>query len=402
MLHIHFGTGRLGLGLVAPFFRSRSSELHLVNRGVAGLKPTGETSIGSERRNQLLGLRNSYLIRPPGKPSFVPREVEYEGFHAYQDEGPEPALASILSASKGKQQGVVVTASLVHAANYGPVIRVLNHLSALKESGEPLGRIFLIACENGLNAHEVLSDSSHAGLITPEARKHVTPVRALVDRLCVGMEEAETRAGPALAVLTEQYGSLKLDLRPETEDLRELCDGSQVEFSRHVDVEAKIKSWLLNGTHWLIALSAFQASGGSQDLKLNEYLAASEENKAFAMEVMQEMKEGAAIALRDPRYKAFARDYDVDHYLEGAATAILRRFFETEDSITRILARFQAPTPKAVATIETFSKRFEDRVGEPISAYEKERGRAPPAASHSLFSLLRLVASGTFIERRAN
>jgi hypothetical protein len=268
--------------------------------------------------------------------------------------------------------------------------------------GERLGRIFFVACENGLGAHAVLSDPLLAGMVSSDSRKHVTCVPALVDRLCVGLQEAETTAGPAVMVLAEEYGCLKLERRAETEDLRELCDGSQVEFSSHVEVEAKIKSWLLNGTHWLIALSAFQASGGSQDLKLNEYLAASEENRAFAIEVMQEMKEGAAIALRDARYAAFARDYDVDEYLDGTAAAILRRFFETEDSIARILARFRAPTPKAVATMDTFSKRFADRVAEPIRAYEGANGRVPRAAGRGMSSLLRLLVSGTFIQPRAN
>jgi len=359
-------------------------------------------ALTSARRNHLLSQRDSYLIRLPGASSTVAQEIKYDGFRVYQDRDPEAALRSILGGSECKQAGVVVTASLVHAVNYGPVIRVLNELSRRKDKGELRGRIFLVACENGLSAQEVLSEPSLAGVLRPETRDQVTCVRALVDRLCVGLEQAETSTGPAVAALAERYGSLKLELASETEDLRELCRGSQIEFTPHVEVEAKIKSWLLNGTHWLIALAAFHASGGCQDLMLNEYLAASEENRAFAVEVMHEMKEGAAIALRDARYEAFARDYDIDDYLEGAASAILRRFFQTEDPISRILARFRAPTPKSAAAIETFGNRFAERVGEPIRAYEHEKGRAPPAASRAVSSMLRLVASGTFIERRAS
>ncbi len=43
MLHIHFGAGRLGLGLVAPFFQRPGSELHLLNRAVSGTNATGST-----------------------------------------------------------------------------------------------------------------------------------------------------------------------------------------------------------------------------------------------------------------------------------------------------------------------------------------------------------------------
>jgi hypothetical protein len=401
MLHIHFGTGRLGLGLVAPFFQKPGSELHLLNRAVSGSKATGETSLSAERRNDLLARGASYLIRPPGGAVREAERVRYDDFHAYQDRDLERLLASILAGSAAKRHGVVVTASVLAAANYAPVVRGLNALSALKHRGEPLGRIFFVACENGLDAEEVLVDPTMSGLLSGETRRHVTGVRQLVDRLCVGLEGVESDEGAAVLVSAETYGSLKLELKPDTADFVELCRGSRVEFSRHVDIEAKIKSWLLNGTHSLIALAAFQASGGCQDLKLNEYLAESEVNRAFAIEVMHEMREGAAIALREPRYAAFARDVDVGAYLEGAADAILARFFETEDPIARILARFRAPTPKAAKTIELFSKRFEDRVGEPISAYEHENGHAPPAASHSLLSFERLVASGTFVEQRA-
>jgi hypothetical protein len=199
------------------------------------------------------------------------------------------------------------------------------------------------------------------------------------------------------------YGSLKLELNHTTEVLERLCRGSRVEFSRHVDVEKKIKSWLVNGSHWLIALAALGGTHGHQGLKLNQYLAASRENAAFAAQVMDEMKEGVGIILRtEPQYAAFRQDVDVEAYLAGAASAILNRFFETEDPITRILARFRAPTPTAFTTIEAFSKRFADRVQEPIRAYELEKGTFPPAASHSLLSMLQLVGSGRFIEERAH
>lgn len=54
MLHIHFGTGRLGLGLVAPFFQSEGSELYLLNRSSSAKNPTGSTALEPSRRNELL------------------------------------------------------------------------------------------------------------------------------------------------------------------------------------------------------------------------------------------------------------------------------------------------------------------------------------------------------------
>jgi hypothetical protein len=115
------------------------------------------------------------------------------------------------------------------------------------------------------------------------------------------------------------------------------------------------------------------------------------------------MREGVALVLRsNPRYASFVEDVDVDDYLEGAARAILRRFYATEDPITRILARFQAPSSEGYTSIEAFTKRFADRINEPVNAYTSKRGFAPPATSRGLLSLLRLVASGTFIDAPAS
>ena len=55
MIPIHFGTGRLGLGLVAPFYKTSASELYHLNRAASGHRATGPASLTTERRNELLG-----------------------------------------------------------------------------------------------------------------------------------------------------------------------------------------------------------------------------------------------------------------------------------------------------------------------------------------------------------
>ena len=47
----------------------------------------------------------------------------------------------------------------------------------------------------------------------------MTRVHALVDRMCVGLEEDNTTAHPTVRVVAEEYGSLKLGLYRETEPL---------------------------------------------------------------------------------------------------------------------------------------------------------------------------------------
>ncbi len=404
LIHLHFGAGRLGLGLIAPWFQKPGSELYLFNRAVSGANPTGSTALEPARRNELLRdhPQKIYYIQKPGEPASEGATVHYDGFFAYDENNLEGIVRDLAAKSASNEAAVVVTASVLKPENYPPVIQALNVLCQMKEENpDALGRIFLVACENTLNAAEVFEHESTAELISSQCRAHVTPVHALVDRMCVGLEEDDSGEHPTVVVRAEDYGSLKLELRPETEPLVEICRGSRVEFSRHVETEKQIKSWQLNGTHWLIALRALNAhQQDGRDFKLNEYLAEHPHNREFAEAVMREMSEGIAILLRqEPTYAEFVRDVNVEDYLDGAAKMILRRFGATDDPITRILARFQAPSPEQHETIVAFSKRFADRVDKPIHAYQSEKGTIPTAASQSIFSLYQLIANGSFIDK---
>ncbi|MDB5647362.1 hypothetical protein [Methylobacterium sp.] len=401
MLHLHFGTGRLGLGLVVPAFRSDATQTVLLNRAVSGANATGGTALGAARRNALLAGQpdRTYRLRMVDASGERDETIPYAGFHTYESDDVRPIVREIALGSVAKRRGVMVTASVLKVENYGPVVEALNTLSQMKEAGEPIGPIFLVACENTVSAEEVLHGPAFAAAVMPSTLRQVAPVAALVDRMCVELEEDTDGPHPMVRVHTEPYASLKLELTPGTEILQTLCGTSGISFSRHLDVEKQIKGWLLNGCHWLIALEAFQVSRGDRGMKLNEFIGASPEHRRHAIAVMDEMREGVALLLRgDPDYAAFVAEVDVDEYLAGAATAILRRFFSTEDPITRILARFQAPKHGDTAPIEAFSRRFADRINGPIGAYEAEKGVVPPATGRGLLSLLRLVESGTFID----
>jgi hypothetical protein len=415
LLHLHFGAGRLGLGLIAPAFQRPGSQLFLLNRAVSGYKATGGTALSPARRNELLrdNPARTYVIQKPGGGADDRRVVHYDDFFEYDDDNLEDFIHGVLAGPFRGPVSVVVTASLLSAENYGPVIQALNVIARVAQRGGRLddghqgggrlsGRIYLVACENTLSAREVCDDERLSGLLSPEARERVTCVHALVDRMCVGLEEDDAGEAPGVLVRAEEYGSVKLELTPETEELEEACRGSGVEFSRHVDTEKQIKSWLLNGTHWLLALDAFHKTGGDRELKLNRFIRSSPENERFARGVMGEMRDGVAALLRsDPAYAGFVRDVDVDWYLDGAAEAILKRFMGTDDPMLRILARFQAPKPDLCNTVESFTKRLADRVDAPMRAYEAEKGTIPAAASHSIQSLVSLLASGRFIDMPA-
>ena len=324
--------------------------------------------------------------------------VRYDGFHPYKDGELGSVVRPLAEQAFEERAPVFVTASVLKPENYAAVLQALDILTSMPDGANAAPPVFLVACENTLNAPDLLDYSHLAHLVTPRMRERVTPVHALVDRMCVGLEEDRDGGHPAVLARAERYGSLKLQLSSRTEALPDILQGSRVEVVRHVETEKQIKNWLLNGTHWLLALHAFQESKGDRNLKLNEYLNASPASSGFAQTVMQEMRDGVAALLRSrPEHDSFVRDVDVDDYLDGAASAVLQRFFETEDPITRILARFQAPSPDRMTTVEAFSQRFADRVAPPVFAYEEERGVAPPAATQGILNFVRLLGSGTYI-----
>lgn len=408
MLHIHFGTGRLGLGLIAPFFKTPDSELFLLNRATSHGSATGSIALGPARRNELLlaNSRKEYLIAKPGCEIGVgagcqPRErVHYNGFFPFEDDHAADAIKTILAQSQQKAQGVIVTASVLTAENYAPVIDALNLICEAK-AADPgsIGDVYLCACENMLSAQDVLDCQDLRSRIKETTRRETRCVPALVDRVCVEMKECSFEGEPVVLVHAEDYGVLKLELCPQTERLPELLRGSRIEFSRFLEVEKDIKSWLLNGSHWLIALTAFRETGGDANLKLNDFINGTENHRLYTEEVITEMRDGiVALLYSDPHYAGFVHAVDVHAYLDKAALCVMARFQANDDSIARILARFRAPTPDQLTTVESFVDRFLHRIEPPLLAYQAQKGVPAKSATQGVFNLFRLQASGIYVD----
>lgn len=125
MLHIHFGTGRLELRLVAP--SAPGSELFLLNRAASAKKPTGCTAVNPARRNQLLRdhPKKEYLLETSGretqgKAAACKHLVHYDAFAAYSDN--QGVMQDVLSSSTAKSDGIIVTGSVLSVENYAPVV----------------------------------------------------------------------------------------------------------------------------------------------------------------------------------------------------------------------------------------------------------------------------------------
>jgi hypothetical protein len=219
--------------------------------------------------------------------------VHFDGFFEVREETVAQITQEILTRSQGKSDGVIVTASVLAVENYGPVLDALNVIARTKEeASQSLGDIYLVACENTVSAYDVLRHKDWEARIEQATHKHVRCVHALVDRVCVELEECSVDGRSLLAVRAEEYGSLKMELCDHTESLPGMLKGSRVEFSRHLATEKEIKGWLLNGSHWLIALTAYQETGGDSELKLNDFINSTEDHLRYASDVVTEMRDG--------------------------------------------------------------------------------------------------------------
>jgi len=230
MLHLHFGAGRLGLGLVVPAFQSPRTQSVLMNRAVSGANATGDTALGAARRNMLLrdNPDRTYRLRMLDGVGSRCETIGYDSFHTYDPATIRPRVRAIAQTSAAMRRGIVVTASVLKHEHYGPVVESLNTLSQMKEAGEAVGPIALVACENTVSAQEVLDGPACAAAVMPSTRRQVVPVAALVDRMCVEMEEDGSGPHPVVCVRTEPYASLKLELTDRAEFLRDLCEGSAI------------------------------------------------------------------------------------------------------------------------------------------------------------------------------
>jgi hypothetical protein len=81
--------------------------------------------------------------------------------------------------------GAVVTASVVSAANYVSVVQALNTLAGMMEAAEVRRRFFLSLAKTP----SARTTRRFAHRLTGEARRTVRGAQALVDRMCVALNE---------------------------------------------------------------------------------------------------------------------------------------------------------------------------------------------------------------------
>jgi hypothetical protein len=412
MLHLHFGCGKLGLGLVAPYLKTAESELFLLNRSAPStvVMQAGDQSayaqahtLNSTKRNSLLQAGGGGFWVSNGSAT-ARTYVAYNGFSSYHDDDIVSVINRIVQCSQRSADGVIITASLVYIEHYAPIVLALQTLCKARDHDpDRIGEIYFIACENMFNANDVLAHPAYHALLSKTHERTICCVDAIVDRICSRLDIFVEEGQEHLFVCTEPYGKLTLELPKARPAFAASLSGSRVTFSQHLAAERDVKGWLLNGSHWLIALTAFRETNGNPDVKLNTFITESIMHRYYAGEIITEMRQGVEALLRaDPTYAAFLHDTDITAYLDNAAASILMRFASNEDSIVRILRRFRAPSVDDVGAVQTFVDSLLQKIERPLHAYGTQYGAAPRASTEALMNVLRLQATATYPNPPAN
>src|ERR1700710_1704099 len=102
MLHMHFGAGRLGLGLVVPAFQASPTTSVILNRAVAGANATGSTALGAARRNTLLRdhPESAYHLQILDGTEARTERIRYASFHTYEGGDVAAQTRAIAAASE--------------------------------------------------------------------------------------------------------------------------------------------------------------------------------------------------------------------------------------------------------------------------------------------------------------
>jgi len=66
-----------------------------------------------------------YIVQQSAEEGVQRHMVHYNGFFEYADDNIEGVIRSIIDGSRQHRDGIVVTASVIVAANYRPVLRAL-------------------------------------------------------------------------------------------------------------------------------------------------------------------------------------------------------------------------------------------------------------------------------------
>lgn len=356
---VHFGAGRLGLGLVLPIVSRCRLDVLCAN--------SPASNPGSAHRHTCLARDKSYwvLVRESGNRS----EVAIADFVVIDDSSIE-RLGSIIEDPRTVLVTCAMGCSRLEA--FVPTLQTLLHRRSAANPGDPL---FVIACENTTeDAYESLRRSRLPG---------VHFLECVVDRICYRVEVRPTD-GP-VEVEVERHARWTIQLPPSvapehrerlTTLLAPAIATGEVVVVEAIGPDRAKKRWLVNGPHLALSILA-RASLVRPYVYLDEFML---ENPGIVRQVMDEyvdrlVLEGFGI---DPaEYEAYAE-------------TTVARFAKNPDEIDRIMRRFQRKSLEEFLRLDLFPK-----LCMPAEALARRPGAYwPTGITQAVHECLRMISRG--------
>jgi len=345
-VHVHFGAGKLGLGLVVPAVSESSTRFVVLQR------PSADWATLADRH-------------PDTVPLLVNGEEAVEGglklitqvdIDAAAAEG-KSVLDLVLASSEGRGHLLLTSDPAVGAALAagatsfscalgGVINQVLQPLLGELPFRRNGARPTLYACENDLDSVKEL-----AGAL----KRRVDVVPCMVDRICSSREVVADDGQPRIEVEAENHPGQIVLLEETSQDLDELpLDGDTVQVPETEEVADYLfvqKKRLVNSMHTVLAFSTLVDHDANRDslfhweqalpeLPLLNYAEAPVEVQdriwAWAVAQILVLMKEQGVDLMTEANESSSEDDLVQHMLEVARTT-LERFSSIEDTTTRVL-----------------------------------------------------------------
>lgn len=351
---------------------------HLCNRAV------GRSGALSEQ-NRIIAAKLTYRIEhSPGNSESIP----VSGFSNLNSKGDRDSIVKLIAAPETK----LITTSL--GALPPLVVSTLRRgLVARAKAKAP--QVYILACENEIKiAHlrdEIVKKASQATI--SDAALFVPCV---VDRIC----REVTNYGNTVVVNAEEYGRLSLWHNSDLSLFRDglpfqarVREAIQIEQSEsHLEFTDRLKKWLINGPHLLLALNAYY----EKEFEFEQFI---QRNEALARDVLNEFATGCFhVCSQDASLQIDPNDISAG--ISAKIEEVLPRLANFPDYTTRIMHRFVRPTRRNLMSVQDFFRNMRYKVADPARAFYDSEAEMPFRICDTLLKLAVLIAKDDFLERR--
>ena len=354
--HLHFGPGKLGLGLVTWATRKQGMRVTLV---------THSDRIESEEKNALLVRNKCYFIQ-----GLTREKVFVDGLVGYGPANKFPTLREAIVDA----ETVLLTTSL--RDNLKNIVEMLGELLLARHQANVASNLYILAAENTRDSVwlqreiEKYFARSNPAINASDILRQVTFVPCVVDRVCtrVVVEDGEvvvTAFPTARWLIQDPGGHTGVELRAV------LPPDDTIEYVADIKLERKIKLYLYNGPHLLLAIFAF-----IENIYLLPQFLGTENGERVLRLVFHECERTLTHLDRAIPLKRIKEDIKKNEM----------RFRSDPDPVARILSRLSGDR-----NLPKFLEDFHHKVGLPALSYLRTGGRDLNVIPLALFSLIERI-----------